>query len=67
MLWNRKKDFTVEQLDIAAYKEFKVIETFAFKRNMFFVPYDEYALYRTATKGIVTVSYTHLDVYKRQQ
>lgn len=53
MLWNRKKDFTVEQLDIAAYKEFKVIETFAFKRNMFFVPYDEYALYRTATKGIV--------------
>ena len=27
MLWNRKKDFTVEQLDIAAYKEFKVVET----------------------------------------
>ena len=43
MLWNRKKDFTVEQLDIAAYKEFKVIETFA------------------------SVSYTHLDVYKRQE
>ena len=34
MLWNRKKDFTVEQLDIAAYKEFKVIETFAFKRSL---------------------------------
>lgn len=53
MLWNRKKDFTVDQLDIAAYKEFKVIETWAFRRNMFFVPYYEFALYRTATKGIV--------------
>ncbi len=53
MLWNRKKDFTADQLDIAAYKEFKVIETFAFKRNMFFVPYDEFALYNAATKGIV--------------
>lgn len=53
MLWNRKKDFTVEQLDIAAYKNFKVIETWAFKRNMFFVPYSEYALYRRAAKGIV--------------
>lgn len=53
MLWNRKKDFTAEQLDVAAYKEFKVIETWAFRRNMFFVPYNEFALYRTATKGIV--------------
>ncbi|MFA7674424.1 MAG: crosslink repair DNA glycosylase YcaQ family protein, partial [Clostridia bacterium] len=53
MLWNRKKDFTADQLDIAAYKEFKVIETWTFKRNMFFVPYSEYALYNAATKGIV--------------
>ncbi|HNX14606.1 MAG TPA: crosslink repair DNA glycosylase YcaQ family protein [Oscillospiraceae bacterium] len=53
MLWNRKKDFTAEQLDIAAYKEFKVIETFAFKRNLFFVPYDEFALYHAAAKRIV--------------
>ncbi|HPB16231.1 MAG TPA: crosslink repair DNA glycosylase YcaQ family protein [Clostridia bacterium] len=53
MLWNRKKDFSAEQLDIAAYKEFKIIETWTFKRNMFFVPYNEFALYRTATKGIV--------------
>ena len=53
MLWNRKKGFTVDQLDIAAYKEFKVIETFAFRRNMFFIPYSEYALYHAATKGIV--------------
>jgi uncharacterized protein YcaQ len=53
MLWNRKKDFTAEQLDIAAYKEFKVIETWTFKRNMFFVPYSEFALYNAATKGIV--------------
>lgn len=53
MLWNRKKDFTAEQLDTAAYKEFKVIETWAFRRNMFFVPYNEFALYRTATKRII--------------
>lgn len=53
MLWNRKKDFKAEQLDIAAYKEFKVVETWAFKRNMFFVPRNEYSLYKHATKGIV--------------
>ena len=53
MLWSRKKDFKTEQLDIAAYKEFKVIETWTFKRNMFFVPRDEYSLYKNATKGIV--------------
>lgn len=53
MLWNRKKDFTADQLDITAYKEFKVIETWAFRRNMFFVPYNEFALYRAATKRIV--------------
>lgn len=38
---------------IAAYKEFQVIETWTFKRNMFFVPCDEYSLYKHATKGIV--------------
>lgn len=53
MLWNRKKDFKAEQLDIAAYKDFKVIETWTFKRNMFFIPSDEYSLYKNATKGIV--------------
>ena len=53
MLWSRKKDFKAEQLDIAAYKEFKVVETWTFKRNMFFVPANEYSLYRNATKGIV--------------
>ena len=52
VLWNRKKDFKAEQLDIAAYKEFKVVETWAFKRNMFFVPKNEYSLYKHATKGI---------------
>ena len=53
MLWSRKKDFKAEQLDIAAYKEFKVIETWTFKRNMFFVASNEYSLYKNATKGIV--------------
>lgn len=53
MLWNRKRDFKAEQLDIAAYKEFKVVETWTFKRNMFFIPSDEYSLYKTAAKGIV--------------
>ena len=53
MLWCRKKDFETEQLDIAAYKEFKVVETWMFKRNMFFVPRNEYSLYKNATKGIV--------------
>lgn len=53
MLWNRKKDFKTEQLDIAAYKEFKVVETWTFKRNLFFVPGKEYSLYKKATKGIV--------------
>ena len=52
MLWNRKKDFCPEQLDIAAYKDFKVVETWTFKRNMFLVPSDEYSLYKNATKGI---------------
>lgn len=53
MLWNRKKNFTPQELDIAAYQDFKVVETWAFKRNMFLIPKDEYALYKHATKGIV--------------
>ncbi len=53
MLWNRKKDFTAEQLDIAAYQAFQVIETWTFKRNLFFVPYEEFAWYRAAVKDIV--------------
>lgn len=53
MLWNRKKDFAVEELDAAAYKEFTVTEAFAFKRNMFFVPTNEFAIYRAALKDVV--------------
>lgn len=53
MLWSRKKDFRAEQLDAAAYQEWKVVETWTFKRNMFFVPRNEYSLYKKATKGIV--------------
>lgn len=53
MLWNRKKDFSVGDLDTAAYKEFKITEAFAFKRNMFFVPTDEFAVYRAALKDVV--------------
>lgn len=53
MLWNRKKDFAAEDLDVAAYKEFKVTEAFAFKRNMFFVPTEEFAIYRAALKDVV--------------
>lgn len=53
MLWNRKKDFRPEQLDRAAYKDFKLVETWTFKRNMFLVPREEYSLYKNATKGIV--------------
>ena len=53
MLWNRKKDFKAEQLDIAAYKDFKVVETWTFKRNMFLIPSNEYSLYKNAAKGIV--------------
>ena len=53
VLWNRIKDFRAEQLDTAAYKEFNVVETWTFKRNMFFVPRYEYSLYKNATKGIV--------------
>lgn len=53
MLWNRKKDFAVEDLDVAAYKEFKITEAYAFKRNMFFVPTNEFAIYRAALKDVV--------------
>ena len=53
MLWNRKEGFTVEDLDIAAYKEFKITEAFTFKRNMFFVPTNEFAIYRSALKDVV--------------
>ena len=53
MLWNRKKDFAVEALDAAAYKEFKITEACAFKRNMFFVPTNEFAIYRAALKDVV--------------
>ncbi len=53
MLWNRKKDFAIEELDAAAYQDFRLIEAFAFKRNMFFVPRNEFAIYRAATEDIV--------------
>lgn len=53
MLWNRKKDFSVEDLDTVAYKEFKITEAFAFKRNMFLIPTNEFAIYRTALKDVV--------------
>ena len=65
MLWCRKKDFEAEQLDNAAYKEFNVVETWAFKRNMFFVPRNEYSLYRYATKGIVRWGESDEDWFKR--
>ena len=52
MLWNRKKDFKPEQLDQAAYKDFKILEAWTFKRNMFLIPGREYSLYKNATKGI---------------
>ncbi len=53
MLWNRKKDFKVEDLDAAAYEAFKITEAFTFKRNMFFVPTNEFAIYRAALKDVV--------------
>ena len=53
MLWNRKKDFAVEELDAAAYRDFSITEAFAFKRNMFFVPTGEFAIYRAALKDVV--------------
>ncbi len=49
---NRKKDFKPEQLDKAAYIDFKIVETWTFKRNMFLIPSEEYSLYKNATKGI---------------
>lgn len=53
MLWNRKKDFAAPDLDVAAYKEFKITEAFTFKRSMFFVPTNEFAIYRAALKDVV--------------
>ena len=53
MIWNRKKDFAAWDLDAAAYKEFKITESFAFRRNMFFVPTNEFAIYRAALKDVV--------------
>ncbi len=53
MLWNRKENFTTSDLDEAAYLNFKIIETIAFKRNLFFVPLKEYSMYHLATKDIV--------------
>lgn len=53
MLWNRKADFKTSDLDQAAYVDFKIIETIAFKRNLFFIPLKEYSVYHAATKGIV--------------
>ena len=43
----------MEDLDTAAYKEFRITEAFAFKRNMFFVPTSEFAIYRAALKDVV--------------
>lgn len=54
MLWNRKKDFAAHDLDAAAYQEFKITEAYAFKRNMFFVPTNEFAIYRAALKDVVS-------------
>ncbi len=53
MLWNRKQGFTTADLDAAAYRDFTITEAFAFKRNMFFVPTDEFAIYRAALKDVV--------------
>lgn len=53
MLWNRKKDFTPQQLDDAAYRDFRVMEAWTFRRNLFFVPCAEFARYRAATRSIV--------------
>ncbi len=53
MLWNRKLDFTPEELDSAAYRDFRITEAFAFKRNMFFVPTEEFAIYRAALQDVV--------------
>ena len=53
VLWNRIPGFAVEDLDREAYRSRSVVETFTFRRNMFFVPTDEFAIYRKATEGIV--------------
>jgi uncharacterized protein YcaQ len=53
VLWNRIPGFTVEDLDREAYRSRSVLEAFTFRRNTFFVPADEFAIYRKATEGIV--------------
>ncbi len=53
MLYNRKQNFSVSDLDTAAYREFEITEAYAFKRNMFFVPTKEFAIYRAALQGVV--------------
>ena len=53
VLWNRIPGFAVEDLDREAYENRSVVEAFTFRRNTFFVPTDEFAIYRKATEGIV--------------
>ncbi len=53
MLWNRKKDFAIEDLEAAVYKDFTITEAYAFKRNMFLVPAEEFAIYRAALGDVV--------------
>lgn len=49
----QEKSFAVEDLDAVTYQEHKITEAYAFKRNMFFVPTNEFAIYRAALKGVV--------------
>lgn len=39
-------------MDKAAYKDFKIVETWTFKRNLFLIPSQEHSLYKNAAKGI---------------
>ncbi|AZR73740.1 hypothetical protein BBF96_10295 [Anoxybacter fermentans] len=52
VLWNRIPEFKEEDLDRAAYHERTLIEVYAMRRNKFFVPTDEFILYRKATRQI---------------
>ncbi|AZR74349.1 hypothetical protein BBF96_13705 [Anoxybacter fermentans] len=52
VLWNRIPDFKEEDLDRAAYHERTLIEVYAMRHNKFFVPTDEFILYRKATRQI---------------
>ncbi len=53
VLWNRIPGFAVEDLDREAYRSRSVVEAFTFRRNTFFVPTDEFAIYRKAAESIV--------------